>query len=118
MAIWAANVWTGTTWAQGDANGDGTVNGLDRDILVANFGRSIFKEYSAPTPFPTPAPTPQPAPGPTPRPAPSPIQGPVAPVSGGTKFDPVRDRRSGPGKLWDAYGLEQSSPAGRRSGGG
>jgi autotransporter-associated beta strand protein len=37
-AIWAANVFTGSTWQQGDANYDGAVNGLDRDLWVANVG--------------------------------------------------------------------------------
>jgi hypothetical protein len=48
-AIWYAHAFTGTTWAQGDANGDGAVNGLDRDILFANLGRSIYLEYPAPS---------------------------------------------------------------------
>jgi hypothetical protein len=61
-AIWFANVFTGKTWAQGDANGDGVVNGLDLDILNANFGRSIFSKYRAPSPCPTPQPAPTPAP--------------------------------------------------------
>jgi autotransporter-associated beta strand protein len=37
-AIWAGNVFTGSTWQQGDANYDGVVNGLDRDLWLANVG--------------------------------------------------------------------------------
>jgi autotransporter-associated beta strand protein len=35
-AIWAANVFTGSTWQQGDANYDGAVNGLDRDLWFSH----------------------------------------------------------------------------------
>ncbi len=38
LAIFYANAFTGTTWQQGDADYDGTVNGLDRDLWVANVG--------------------------------------------------------------------------------
>ena len=37
-AIWAGNVFTGSTWQQGDANGDGVVNGLDRDLWFSHLG--------------------------------------------------------------------------------
>jgi hypothetical protein len=37
-AIWAGNVFTGSTWQQGDANGDGVVNGLDRDLWYSHLG--------------------------------------------------------------------------------
>ena len=37
-AIWFANAFGGTTWQQGDANRDGVVDGLDRDILFAHIG--------------------------------------------------------------------------------
>ncbi len=79
-AIFFANVWTGKAWAQGDANGDGTVNGLDWDILVANFGRSIFNEYPAPSPPLAPASTRQPALAAASWLVPTPIQAPVTPV--------------------------------------
>jgi autotransporter-associated beta strand protein len=53
LAVWYANVCTGTTWAQGDANYDGTVNGLDRDILLANSLRSVGNSSLA-VPVPEP----------------------------------------------------------------
>ena len=37
-AIWAGNVFTGSTWQQGDANYDGVVNGLDRDFWFSHLG--------------------------------------------------------------------------------
>ncbi|MFZ1937098.1 MAG: autotransporter-associated beta strand repeat-containing protein, partial [Thermoguttaceae bacterium] len=37
-AIWAANVFTGSSWQQGDANYDGAVNGLDRDLWYSHLG--------------------------------------------------------------------------------
>ena len=36
--VWFASAFTGSSWQQGDANGDGVVNGLDRDILISNLG--------------------------------------------------------------------------------
>ena len=38
LAIFYANAFTGTTWQQGDANYDGAVNGLDRDLWMVNVG--------------------------------------------------------------------------------
>ena len=38
LAIFYANAFTGTTWQQGDANGDGVVNGLDRDLWSSHLG--------------------------------------------------------------------------------
>ncbi len=38
LAIFYANAFTGTTWQQGDANGDGVVNGLDRDLWYSHVG--------------------------------------------------------------------------------
>jgi autotransporter-associated beta strand protein len=37
-AILFANVFTGGNWQQGDANGDGVVNGLDRDLWYSHVG--------------------------------------------------------------------------------
>jgi autotransporter-associated beta strand protein len=36
QAIWAKNAFSGSTWQQGDANGDGVVDGLDRDLLFVH----------------------------------------------------------------------------------
>jgi autotransporter-associated beta strand protein len=38
-AIWAANVFTGTTWAQGNAKYAGVTNGLDADLMSASEGQ-------------------------------------------------------------------------------
>ena len=35
-AIWAGNVFTGSSWQQGDANGDGAVDGLDHDLWYSH----------------------------------------------------------------------------------
>jgi autotransporter-associated beta strand protein len=56
-AIWAANVFTGSTWQQGDANYDGAVNGLDRDLWLANVG---LPELSGASPAAGVTPVPEP----------------------------------------------------------
>jgi hypothetical protein len=56
-SIWFANAFTGTTWQQGDANGDGVVDGLDRDIVFAHAGLSSLAAGS-PAAGSTPAPEP------------------------------------------------------------
>ena len=48
LAIFYAHAFTGTSWQQGDANYDGVVNGLDRDLLVSHIGLP-------PLPAPSPA---------------------------------------------------------------
>jgi hypothetical protein len=50
QAIWFANAFTGTTWQQGDANYDGLVNGLDLDLLRANFGSAPLSHANVPEP--------------------------------------------------------------------
>jgi autotransporter-associated beta strand protein len=56
-AIWAANVFTGTTWQQGDANYDGAVNGLDRDLWYSHLGLpSLAAALSAAGVTPVPEP--------------------------------------------------------------
>ena len=46
---------TGTTWQQGDANYDGVVNGLDRDLWLANVGLpQLSGGASSVTPAPEP----------------------------------------------------------------
>jgi autotransporter-associated beta strand protein len=56
-SIWAANVFTGTTWQQGDANYDGVVNGLDRDLWFSHLGLPPLAAAS-PAAGVTPAPEP------------------------------------------------------------
>jgi hypothetical protein len=50
QAIWFANAFTGTTWQQGDSNYDGIVNGLDLDLLRANFGSVPLASSNVPEP--------------------------------------------------------------------
>ncbi len=57
LAIFYANVFTGTTWQRGDANYDGVVNGLDRDLLVSHMGLPPLSG-SAPDASMTPVPEP------------------------------------------------------------
>ncbi|MFZ1936898.1 MAG: C1 family peptidase [Thermoguttaceae bacterium] len=60
-AIWAANVFTGSTWQQGDTNYDGTVNGLDRDLWFSHAGLPSLAG-TTPAANITPAPEPGPLP--------------------------------------------------------
>ena len=53
QAAWLANAFAGTTWQQGDANYDGTVNGLDLDLCRADFGSPPLLLPPSPNPPPS-----------------------------------------------------------------